>query len=307
MPNRRIALCLWSFDNEYQDLQRRDALEHARYHRIKVTEYSAQNDPETQVAQIRQALAANERPYAVLVHPVGDSRLIAVAREAASQGVGWVILNRDAEYMHDLRQKFPLLPVFCVKPDQHQVGRIQGRQFRRLLPEGGELFYIQGPLLVSTAEARFAGVQEELRGAPIKLVTFRADWTSEGGEQALLSWIQTVESRDLPRCLVGAQNDNMAVGAKQALVSEADARGQPQIADVRVTGCDGLPSFGQRLVREGTLAATVLIPPTAGRAVDQVGAALGGAAQPPEEIVLGVSSFPPLEDLQAANLPSNGS
>ena len=305
MPNRRIALCLWSFDNEYQDLQRRDALEHAHYHRISVAEYSAQNDPETQVGQIRRALAQppSERPYAILVHPVRDSRLIAVAREAASQGVGWVILNRDADYLHDLRQKFPELLLFCVKPDQHQVGRIQGRQFKRLLPEGGELFYIQGPLLVSTAEARFAGVQEELRGSPIKLVTFRADWTSEGGEQALRSWIQTVEAADLPKCLVGAQNDNMAVGAKQALASEAEARGQPAIARVHVTGCDGLPGFGQRLVRERTLAATVVIPPTAGRAVDQVGAALGGAAQPPEELVLGVSSFPPLEDLE----PPHGS
>ncbi len=299
MPNRRIALCLWSFDNEYQDLQRKDAFEHAHYHRIKVTEYSAQNDPETQVAQIRQALSVNERPYAILVHPVRDSRLIAVARETAGQGVGWVILNRDADYMHDLRQRFPGLPLFCVKPDQHQVGRIQGQQFKRLLPQGGELFYIQGPLLVSTAEARFAGVQAELVGTPIKLVTFRADWTSEGGEQALRSWIQTVDPCELPKCLVGAQNDNMAVGAKQALASEAEARGQPDIAKVRVTGCDGLPGFGQRLVREGTLAATVVIPPTAGRAVDQVGAALGGAAQPPEELVLNVSSFPSLRDLEA--------
>jgi ABC-type sugar transport system substrate-binding protein len=299
MPNRRIALCLWSFDNEYQELQRRHCLERARHHGISVVEFSAQHDPETQVQQIRQVLAQppKERPYAILVHPVRDSRLIAVAREAASQGVGWVSLNRDADYLHDLRQRFHGLPLFCVKPDQHQVGRIQGRQFKLLLPEGGELLYIQGPLLVSTAEARFAGVQEELQGVPIKLVTFRADWTSEGGEQALRSWIQTVDVADLPRCLVGAQNDNMAVGAKQALTNEAEALGLPEIGQVRVTGCDGLPGFGRRLVLEQTLAATVVIPATAGRAVDELASALAGAEQPAQEIVLGVSSFPPLEQL----------
>jgi ABC-type sugar transport system substrate-binding protein len=300
MPNRRIALCLWSFDNEYQDLQRRNGLERARHHGMSVVEFSAQHDPETQVHQIREVLARppNERPYAIVVHPVRDSRLIAVAREAASLGVGWVILNRDADYLHDLRQRFHGLPLFCVKPDQHQVGRIQGRQFKLLLPEGGELFYIQGPLLVSTAEARFAGVQEELQGAPIKLVTFRADWTSEGGEQALRSWIQTVDLTDLPRCLVGAQNDNMAVGAKRALASEAETRGQPEIGQVRVTGCDGLPGFGRRLVQERRLAATVVIPPTAGRAVDELASALSGGGQPTQEIVLGVSSFPPLEQIE---------
>ena len=116
--------------------------------------------------------------------------------------------------------------------------------------------------------------------------------------QSLRSWIQTVDLADLPKCLVGAQNDNMAVGAKQALASEADARGQPEVAKVRVTGCDGLPGYGRRLVQEGMLAATVVIPPTAGRAVDEVASALAGAAQPPEEIVLGVSSFPPLEQLE---------
>ncbi len=304
MANRRIALSLWSFDNEYQELQRQHCREQASRHHISLTELSAGGDSELQVQQLRNLLAlpAGDRPYAIIVHPVGDSRLISVAREAATLGVGWVVLNRDTEYLHDLRNRHAALPLFCVKPDQHQVGCIQGRQFKLLLPQGGELFYIQGPLLVSTAEARFAGVQQELQGAPIKLVTFRSDWTAEGGEQAARDWLQTVDQRDLGRCLIGAQNDNMAIGARTALVREAERQGRPEIARIRVTGCDGLPGFGQRLVLDQRLAATVTIPPTAGRAVEELAAALAGSRLPPEQIVLGVWSYPGLEQL--ASLPT---
>ena len=68
---------------------------------------------------------------------------------------------------------------------------------------------------------------------------------------------------------------------------------------VRFTGCDGSPSFGRRLVNEGLLAATVVIPPTAGRAVSELASMLGGGARPLPEIALAVSSVPELADLHA--------
>jgi ABC-type sugar transport system substrate-binding protein len=300
MRGPRIALCLWSFDNDYQRLQREDCHRVARRYDAPVEEFSAHEDPERQATQIRELLAKppDVRPRAILVHPVQDSRLITAAREASSLGIGWVVLNRNSDYLEDLRNKYPQVPLFCVKPDQQQVGRIQGKQFRALLPEGGELFYIQGPLLVSAAEARFAGVKEEIRAGLIKLVTFRSDWTTSGGKRACATWIQTVRREDWPRCLVGAQNDEMAMGARQALCDAAEHQARPEMAAIRVTGCDGLPNYGQRLVRERHLAATVVIPPTAGKAVEQLIAALDGAVPIRPEIVLSVSSFPDLEQLE---------
>ena len=64
---------------------------------------------------------------------------------------------------------------------------------------------------------------------------------------------------------------------------------------VPVTGCDGSPSFGQRLVMTGELAATVVIPPVAGRAVDEIVSMLDKGRPPHAEIVIEVSSYPGLE------------
>jgi ABC-type sugar transport system substrate-binding protein len=94
--------------------------------------------------------------------------------------------------------------------------------------------------------------------------------------------------------LVAAQNDAMAMGARKALEQIAKERPAFSPAAVRVCGCDGTPRFGQRLVTEGKLTATVIMPPAAGRAVTDVASMLGGGARPPAQVVLPPTSFPDL-------------
>ena len=111
-------------------------------------------------------------------------------------------------------------------------------------------------------------------------------------------WMQAFQGRGFPKCMVGAQNDAMAIGARRAF--EAAAKGHSEDAhDVRFTGCDGSPSFGRRLVNEGVLTATVVIPPTTGRAVSEVASMLGGGPRPPADVTLEVFSFPELSTLNA--------
>ena len=73
---------------------------------------------------------------------------------AVALNVGWIILNRSSGYLRELREQFPSSLVFSVTPDQHEIGSIQGRQFKLLLPEGGELFYLRGPGMTSSAQRR---------------------------------------------------------------------------------------------------------------------------------------------------------
>ena len=63
---------------------------------------------------------------------------------AAAAGIGWVVLNRLADYVHELRRNYKV-PVFAVSADNEEVGRIQGKQLDRFLPQGGSVLYIQGP------------------------------------------------------------------------------------------------------------------------------------------------------------------
>jgi hypothetical protein len=68
----------------------------------------------------------DHRPDAILVEPVGTP-MRQVAQAAVAAGMGWGILNREAEYIADFRRS-SIVPVFAVTPDQEEVGRIQGQQ-----------------------------------------------------------------------------------------------------------------------------------------------------------------------------------
>jgi ABC-type sugar transport system substrate-binding protein len=285
--------------NDYQDLLREDCLAAARRHDLAVDVFTADSDAEKQLRQIRDVLEAPEarRPRGVLVSPVRESLLFTVAHRAAKLGVGWVLLNRFSEQLVDLRKEFPEIPIFSVNPDQVRIGRIQARQFKILLPGGGEVFYLQGPYGTSSAHRRFEGAQGELAGSPIKLVPFNSDWSIEGGERTVRDWLRIFDGRDLPDCVIGAQNDNMAMGARMALMKGPHHDFRTVSGKISITGCDGSPRFGLPLVKAGELTATVVIPPVAGIAVDQLVKALAGKRMPPAEIVVEVSSYPDLPRL----------
>jgi ABC-type sugar transport system substrate-binding protein len=289
----RIALFLTNA-GDYQELLWDNCQEAAHKRGFPVRSFWADNDSQKQLKQIQGCLREPEeqRPTVLIVSPVREIALISTAHTAAGLGIGWVLLLRWNNYMTDLRQAFSKLPIFSVLVDQHDIGRIQGRQFKVLLPRGGKLVYIRGPLGTSSAMRRFAGVQDVLRGSPIEIVPVNSDWTTEGGAVAMRDWLRSFEDGPLPKFIVGAQNDAMAMGARKALEEFAQTHPNFAAPDIRVCGCDGSPAYGQRLVTEGKLVSTVIMPPGAGRAVTEIASMLEGGPRPPAQIVLSPESFP---------------
>ena len=102
---------------------------------------------------------------------------------------------------------------------------------------------------------------------------------------------RAARSRKKPDALV-CQNDEIGVGALAALDSAAARLGRPEWRDVPVFGCDGLPEEGQRYVREGRFAATVLVPSTSGPAIDALAGAFARGTMPQAELVLPCEPFP---------------
>lgn len=296
MAVAEIALFLQTRNNDYQQLLNEDCLVAAGRHGMHVRVFSADNCAAKQVEQIHHVLNSCERPQTVVVSPVQETTLRSLSRDAGKLGVGWVVLNRWSEELPTLRAEFPNLPIFSVTPDQYEIGHVQGRQFKNLLPNGGEVVYVRGPSNTSSARRRFEGLQRELDGTGIRLRTFDGDWSSEGGQRAIHEWADASPKGEVQTLVVGAQNDSMAAGARKALADEVRRDKQLKVGRLHVTGCDGASSFGQRLVAEGMITATVLVPSVSGRAVDEIASVLRGGPLPPEEIVLGVSSFPELHD-----------
>jgi ribose transport system substrate-binding protein len=294
----RIALFLMN-NGDYQELLWDDCVRAAHRHGYPVRAFWADNDSHKQLRQIQSCLseAEDQRPTVLLVSAVREIALISTARAAATLGIGWVLLLRYNDYVGALRSEFPSVPLFSVTADQREIGRIQGRQFKALLPGGGELVYVRGPLGTSSAINRFAGVQEILQGSAIELVTLNADWTAEGGARAVSEWMRGREGIDVTRFVAAAQNDAMAMGARKALEELAKQRDGLAGATIRVCGCDGSPQFGRRLVTEGKLTSTVVMPPVSGRAVDEVASMLAAGPRPPAQVVLEPASFPDLQVL----------
>jgi ABC-type sugar transport system substrate-binding protein len=84
----------------------------------------------------------------------------------------------------------------------------------------------------------------------------------------------------------------MALGARRALEEEKTL---PE--NLIFTGCDAAGEIGQDRVRKGILAASIVLPPTAGLAVETFVSAFESGMQPPEQTVLKPTSFPPVDQL----------
>ena len=161
MRKLRFLLSLTTNDNDYQIEQARAAEPAAKKFNAELQIIYADNDAINQSTQILKAVqgAVDERPDAIVFEPVGGTALPQVARAAVGAGIGWAVLNRDANYVPELRQSGKA-PVFTVSSDHVEIGRIQGRQCAALLPTGGSVLYIQGPSENSAAKERTLGMQE---------------------------------------------------------------------------------------------------------------------------------------------------
>ncbi len=295
MAKLKVVLGLITQDNDYQREQASVAHTAAQRLGMELQVVYANSDA---IAQTQQLLAlihagADERPQAVLVEPVGTG-MLPVATAAAKNGVAWVALNRESDYLVELRQS-ARVPVGSVLVDNVEVGRIQGRQFGALLPGGGTMLLIEGPA-ADVAKQRRAGLEETLP-KNIQLQSVRGKWTEESGAQAISGRLARSGAPGV--AIVGCQNDAMAMGARKAVEALPHADQRAQWLKLPFTGVDGLPSTGQAWVRKGLLTATVITSALSGLALELLAKAIESGTQMPERTLVKPESFPSIQELGA--------
>jgi ABC-type sugar transport system substrate-binding protein len=294
-----IRLFLRTTENDYQQQLKQEALREGQRSGFVVEVDSAQDDAQRQVAQITAAVenARATNLVAVLVAPVRDDVVAPTVRAAAQAGVEWVMLNREAQFIEELRQQFTGRAIFAVTPEQAEIGRLHGQQVRTLMPDGGCVLCVTGPLTASAARERLDGLKSVIAD-PYRLVTLNADWTSEGARLVLERWLRHVtKDTETPGAFV-AQNDEMALGMRQA-ARDAAVRLNLPLDKTPIIGCDGSPTLGQRLVREGRLRGTVVTPPASGPAVEWIARMRRHGEIPPAVVIQPVTSFPGLSSLRS--------
>jgi len=301
MRKLRFLVSLHTRDNDFQAAQAQTAEETAHKLGSDVEIVFADNDAVNQSTQLLKAIQgrAESRPDAIVVEPFGGTALPQVARAASAAGIGWAVLNRRPDYLLELR-KTANAPMFAVSSNHLEIGRIQGKQFAKLLPRGGSVLYIEGPSQSSSAQERESGMLET-KPANIEVKILKAHWTEESAMRALRSWLKMATSQSASISLVGAQDDSMAMGARKAFQEITSEAERSRWLSLPFTGCDGQAATGQAWVREKLLTATVHIPPLTGRAMETLAKANEAGTQPPEHVFTTSFSIPPFESLGPRN------
>src|SRR5271154_2912104 len=104
MSKLNVVVALTTQDNDYQAEQAASAVEAASRLGVKLNIVYGDNDAVNQSQQLVKIVQDRaQRPDAILVEPVGTS-MPQVAKAAVSAGIAWGILNREAEYIAELRR-----------------------------------------------------------------------------------------------------------------------------------------------------------------------------------------------------------
>lgn len=298
MKRLSFLISLTNDDNDYQQEQAAAAEKTARRLGVDVKIIHASNDPLVQSQQLLQYVQDSSiaKPDAIMFEPSGGTAFPQVARAAAAAGIGWVVLNFDVDYILDLRRQYKV-PMCTITSDHEEIGKIQGMQFAALLPNGGSVLYIEGPNNSSAAKQRSIGMNKS-KPVNVQVKTLRANWTEESSYKAVTSWLRLQTSQHSRIDLVGAQDDSMAMGARKAF-SEIAESDRARWMKIPITGCDGMPKTGQAWVRNGSLAATIYIPPNTDLAIEMLVEAFKSGTMLPDRKVTEPESIPSLAELAA--------
>lgn len=297
MKKISVVVSLPTLENDYQQQQAKEAeLVGARLG-VAVRVIDSHNDSITQSLELLKIIQGklDSRPDAILVEPAGGTAFTQAAKAAVSAGLGWVVLNRNADYIHDLRSTTPSA-VFCLGPDHAEIGRIQGKQLATLVPNGGSVLYIEGPVTSSSAKKRSTGTMET-KPANLQLFRMSGHWTEQSARAVVGRWLKLSTSHQARIQAIAAQDDSMAMGARRAFEENLTGSDRDRWLKLPFLGCDGVLETGQAWVRSGLLRATVVSPANTGPALEMLARWLRtGTVQPPYSLTT-PTSFPPLEML----------
>jgi len=297
MQKLRFVASLTTNDNDYQMEQAAAAQEAAERLNVELEILYAENDAILQSQQLLKIIQSNSgsHPDGIIFEPVGGTALPQVAKAAAVAGIGWVVLNREVDYLSELRRAYKV-PVFAVTSDHEEIGRLQGKQLAALLPNGGSVLLIQGPSESLAAKQRTTGMYETKPiGVQVKLM--KGNWTEASAYKAVSSWLKLSTSQQTPIDVIAAQNDAMALGARKAFQELGDSVARDRFLAAPYLGIDGVSKTGQSWLRRGLLNATIVVPANTDQALDMLVHAVQSGTIPPEKTLTVPRSMPIVEEL----------
>lgn len=293
---KKVALLLADEENAYQQLLVKKAMELSGRHGVEVLPPRfASNREVKQISQFYDCIAKATRPDGIVSILVSAESMRGSIEAVAKAGIDCVLVNRIPTFLPQMSEEHTDVLLASVAPDQVEIGRLQGHQCLRILPDGGNVILVLGVAGAPSTLERREGFLEVV-GDKITVQELHGRWLMDRAEAAVNHFLKIGGARTKAD-LVVCQNDPMAAGVSAALANQAKLLGFAEIAKIPVIGCDGLPDEGQKMVRAKKIDATVVMPPSSPEALEILskywneGVRTLNATLPP-------TSFPPVDTLK---------
>ncbi len=247
----------------------------------------AQQKQENQIKAIRGFIA--QGVDAILVAPVVATGWDAVLGEAKDAKIPVILLDRGVDAAEDLY-------LTSVASDQVEEGRVAGRFLTDSVKDKDcKVVELQGTVGSTPAINRKKGFEEAIAGkANISIVRSQTgDFTRAKGKEVMEGFIKA-EGGGKDICAVYAHNDDMAVGAIQAI---KDAGLKPG-SDILVVSIDAVPDIFSAMAAGEANATVELTPNMAGPAFDALEAYLKDGKAPEKFIITESKLYTPADNPQ---------
>jgi ribose transport system substrate-binding protein len=194
-----------------------------------------ESDIQGQIALVEDQLAKNIDGLAIA--PTDPNALGPIVEEAKKQGVGVVFI--DTKGINE--------GVSFIGTNNEVGAALAADYICKNVEQGSDVAILQGIITQSTGQLRAKGAKDGLTGCGLNVVAEQpADWDTAMAQTAM----ENILTGNPNLKAVFASNDNMALGAVQAIES-AGLTGK-----IMVVGFDANPNAAQAVL-DGTMAATV--------------------------------------------------
>ncbi|MFZ7093833.1 galactofuranose ABC transporter, galactofuranose-binding protein YtfQ [Primorskyibacter sp. 2E233] len=247
----------------------------------------AQQKQENQIKAIRSFIA--QGVDAILVAPVVATGWDEVLEEAQDAEIPVVLLDRTVDADKSLY-------LTAVTSDLVHEGSVAGQWLvDEMDGKDCRIVELQGTTGSSPAIDRKTGFEQAIAGHDnLEIVRSQTgDFTRSQGKVVMESFLKAEGSGNI--CALYAHNDDMAVGAIQAIKEAGLTPGQ----DIKIVAIDAVPD-AHLAIANGEMNATIeLTPNMAGPALDALEAYLADGAMPPKWIQTESKLFTAKDDNQA--------
>ncbi|UNK38941.1 sugar ABC transporter substrate-binding protein [Shinella sp. H4-D48] len=224
-----IGVTMAQFDDNFLTVLRNGMSDYAKtMDGVQLQIEDAQNDVAKQQSQIQNFIASGVD--AIIVTAVDTDATAAMSKAAADAGIPLVYVNREPVNVDQLPEKQAF-----VASEETVAGTLETQEVCRLLNGKGKAVIMMGELSNQGARMRTKAVHDVLATDECKGIEIveeqTANWQRTQGQDLVTNWLAAGVEFDA----VIANNDEMAIGAAQALKAAGRSMDSVVIAGVDAT------------------------------------------------------------------------